>query len=74
MRRHLALIVAGVLLGAPQLAWAYIGPGSGITLLGALWSLLAGLFVLLSTLVLWPLRALLRRRRSRTEQAGNARG
>jgi hypothetical protein len=65
MRRFFAFTLTALLLGSPGLAWAYVGPGSGITLLGALWSVLAGVFIVLSTLILWPLRALLRWRRSR---------
>jgi hypothetical protein len=45
-------------------ALAYNGPGSGVSFLAALWSVLAGFFVVLSAILFWPVRALLRRRRN----------
>lgn len=55
----------GLLL--PTVAFAYVGPGAGLSLLGALWALLAAVFMAVSLVVAWPLRRMLRRRR-----AGNA--
>jgi membrane protein implicated in regulation of membrane protease activity len=59
-----ALAVAGLALAAGPAA-AYIGPGAGLSLLGALWGVLAAIFVAVLFLVAWPLRRLLRRRRGR---------
>jgi len=42
-------------------AFAYIGPGSGLSLLGGLWSLLLGIVLALAAILLWPLKLLLRR-------------
>ncbi len=50
-------------------ALAYNGPGSGVSFLAALWSVLAGFFVVLSAILFWPVRALLRRRRERRNAA-----
>lgn len=44
-------------------AFAYIGPGAGISLLGALWGLIAALIAALGFVLFWPLRRLRRRRR-----------
>jgi hypothetical protein len=44
-------------------AFAYIGPGAGITVLGALWGVIVAVVLALAAIVLWPLRALFRRRR-----------
>jgi hypothetical protein len=44
-------------------AFAYIGPGAGITVLGALWGVVVAVVLALAAVVLWPLRLLLRRRR-----------
>ncbi len=48
---------------------AYNGPGSGVSFLAALWSVLAGFFVVLSAILFWPVRAFLRRRRERRDAA-----
>jgi hypothetical protein len=56
-------LAAGALL--PGAALAYIGPGPGITLLGALVAVGAAVLVAVGGVVLWPLRAYLRRRRAR---------
>lgn len=45
-------------------AAAYNGPGSGVSFFAALWSVLAGFVVVISAIVFWPIRALLRRRKA----------
>ncbi|MFP4559958.1 MAG: hypothetical protein ACLFRB_05845 [Thiohalorhabdus sp.] len=52
--------------GFSEAAYAYVGPGAGLSLLGALWGLLLALGAALLFLVMWPLR---RMRRRRKEQA-----
>lgn len=42
-------------------AIAYVGPGAGLTLLGALWGLILAVVVSLGFVLLWPLRRLMRR-------------
>jgi len=68
MRRKLsafpALLAAGLVFAAGPAA-AYIGPGAGLSLLGALWGVLAAIFAALLFLLIWPLRRLLRQRRAR---------
>jgi membrane protein implicated in regulation of membrane protease activity len=44
-------------------ALAYVGPGAGLTLLGALWGLVLAIVVSIGFVLLWPLRRLMRRRR-----------
>ena len=58
-------------------AYAYIGPGSGLSLLGGLWSLLLGIVLALTAIALWPLKLLLRRLgvlkpKRRASEAGDA--
>jgi membrane protein implicated in regulation of membrane protease activity len=68
-----AMTAAGLAYGAGP-ALAYIGPGAGLSLLGALWGVAAAVLAALLFLLLWPLRRLLRRRsaapRPRTTQEG----
>src|SRR3546814_4739162 len=64
-----ALAAAGLAFGATP-ALAYIGPGAGLSLLGALWGVVAAVAAALLFLLLWPLRRLMRRPRpaARTEE------
>jgi membrane protein implicated in regulation of membrane protease activity len=62
----LAAAAAGLAFSAGP-ALAYIGPGAGLSLLGALWGVLAAVFAVFAFLLLWPLRRLLRRRKAKTE-------
>jgi cytosine/uracil/thiamine/allantoin permease len=55
-----AALVAGVALPAA----AYVGPGAGLSLLGAFWGLLLAVGAALGFVILWPLRRLFRRRRA----------
>jgi len=64
MKRYLqvtALVIAATL---PTAAFAYVGPGAGLSLLGALWALIAAVGTAIAFVVAWPLRQLLRRRNS----------
>jgi membrane protein implicated in regulation of membrane protease activity len=72
-----AALVVGVALPAA----AYIGPGAGLSLLGAFWGLLLAVVAALGFVIMWPLRRLFRRAKPpvetvsqhvRTEPAGAA--
>lgn len=63
-KRLLAAAAALATLTLPGLAAAYVGPGAGLSLLGALWALLIALGTALAFIVAWPLRKMLRRRRA----------
>jgi Na+/melibiose symporter-like transporter len=52
-------------------AMAYIGPGAGITLLGAIWSVIAAIFLALGAVLFWPVRILFRRRRNRAAKVAS---
>ncbi len=64
----LGLAFAAV-IGNPLVVYAYVGPGVGITLLGALWAVLAAVILAIVGILVWPIRALLRRRRRSKEAA-----
>lgn len=63
-----AIIIAGSLELLAFPAEAYVGPGAGVTLLGALWAVLLAVLLALSGLLIWPIRVL--RRRLRQRKAG----
>lgn len=60
-----AAIAAGLL---PTAAFAYVGPGAGLSLLGALWALLVAVGLAVAFVVAWPVRRMLRRRRQQQPQ------
>ncbi len=68
MNRHHTLLRLGALLlltcAAPS-AFAYIGPGAGISLVGAVWAVLASVVLAIVGILWWPVRMVLRRRRQR---------
>jgi membrane protein implicated in regulation of membrane protease activity len=56
------VVVAAMLVTvAAEPAWSYIGPGAGLSLIGAFWTLLMAIFAAVGFLVVWPLRRLVRR-------------
>jgi hypothetical protein len=61
MRGMVAFALGLSLFATP--AFAYIGPGAGITVLGALWGVVVAVVLAVAAVVLWPLRMLFRRRR-----------
>lgn len=63
----LALVVSGPAL-------AYVGPGAGLSFLGALWALLLAVLTALAFVVAWPVRRLLRRRRVARQATRRAAG
>lgn len=60
------------LLGQVAAAVAYVGPGAGLSLLGALWGLLLAIGAALAFLILWPLRRI--RQRARVSKDEPAKG
>jgi len=61
--RRAALLTIGTSVAAlaASPAVAYVGPGAGLTLLGALWGLVVAVVVSVGFILMWPLRRLMRR-------------
>lgn len=62
----LAVVIA--ILGSAAPAAAYVGPGAGLSLVGAFWGLLVAIFAAFAFVILWPIRRLYRRRRGASAQ------
>jgi len=71
MRNAAYLIITALVLVtiSPELAYAYVGPGAGLSALGSVLSLLAAIGLGIVGFVWYPVRRLLRRIRSRRRAA-----
>ena len=56
-------IITILILINPTLSFAYVGPGAGITFLGALWAVITAIVLAVGGFLVWPIRALIRRRK-----------
>jgi membrane protein implicated in regulation of membrane protease activity len=66
MRTGLTTILAAALtIGVTLPAAAYIGPGAGLSLLGAFWGLLVAVLAALGFVIMWPIRRLFRRNQAK---------
>lgn len=62
------LIAAALFLAAPM-ALAYIGPGAGISAVGSLLGLIAGVLLALFAILFWPVRFMWRKMRGKKAAA-----
>ena len=61
----MATITALTLAATP--AMAYVGPGAGLSLLGAFWGLLVAILAALAFVVVYPVRRMMRARKRSAE-------
>lgn len=62
-RSPIVVTLACAVLLLPAAAHAYVGPGAGLSLLGALWALIVAVAAAVVFLFAWPIRRMRRRRR-----------
>lgn len=73
MRLQVILVIAVALaVGIAGPAAAYIGPGAGLSVIGAFWGLLMAVFAALAFIVSWSIRRLLRRRSACVDASSTA--
>ena len=70
--KFLAVLAVAVLTLSALPALAYVGPGAGLSLLGAFWGLLVAVLAALAFVVLYPIRRLVRARRRPASQPAAA--
>jgi hypothetical protein len=46
-------------------ASAYVGPGAGISVLGALWGLIIGVVMAVGVILFWPIRMMIRKSKAK---------
>nr|WP_298372913.1 hypothetical protein [uncultured Halomonas sp.] len=63
------ILAASVLL--PSAAQAYVGPGAGLSLLSALWGIIAAIGIALFFVLMWPIRRMMRRRKERLSSSSS---
>jgi membrane protein implicated in regulation of membrane protease activity len=56
--------LAGAMMLIAFPAQAYVGPGAGLSLLSALWAVLAAIVVAVGFVLMWPLRKMMRKRKA----------
>ncbi|MES1925879.1 hypothetical protein [Salinisphaera sp. T31B1] len=64
-----SLLTAALALAPLAAAQAYVGPGAGLSLLGALWGVVAAVGAALLFVLTWPLRRMRRRKREEAKAA-----
>ena len=57
----LGLVLFTLTVAAAAPAQAYIGPGAGITMLGALWGVVIAVALAIGAVLFWPIRLLIRK-------------
>jgi membrane protein implicated in regulation of membrane protease activity len=68
------ILAAAFAVGVTLPAAAYIGPGAGLSLLGAFWGLLVAIMAALGFVILWPIRRLFGRKRTKQPVSSHAEG
>lgn len=63
------IIFVLILLITPVTIFAYVGPGVGISFLGALWAVISAIVLAIGGLLVWPIRALLHKRKLKKQES-----
>lgn len=69
MNKLIAILICCEFFLLPATVNAYVGPGAGLSLLGALWALIVAVVTALIFILAWPIRRMRRRKREAKESA-----
>ena len=69
IKMALSSLVIISILGFPTVAMAYVSPGAGITMIGALWAVICAIFIAIGGFLVWPIRAFFRRKKKKAEDS-----
>ena len=69
MRKSISILIAIAGSLTAGSAAAYVGPGAGISVLGALWGLIVGIVMALGVILFWPIRMMIRKNKAKKEAA-----
>ncbi|MEV8468145.1 hypothetical protein AB0T83_15325 [Fluviibacterium sp. DFM31] len=71
MKRDLTVPLALAAMLLPTLAHAYIGPGAGVSAIGAALALVAAVFFAIVGFVWYPVKRMMRKRKAAAEQSSD---
>ena len=52
----------------PVTIYAYVGPGAGISFIGALWAVIVAILLAIGGFLAWPIRTILRKRKLKKQE------
>ena len=58
-----------ILLSLPFTLFAYVGPGAGISFIGALWAVISAILLAIGGFLIWPIRAFLKKRKLKKQES-----
>jgi uncharacterized YccA/Bax inhibitor family protein len=61
------VVALTLVIGFGQDAFAYIGPGAGLSMVGAVWGLVVAVVAAFGFLLFWPIRKMFKRAPATTE-------
>ena len=69
--KKINVLVCLVLLMVQIPAMAYIGPGAGIPFIGSFIGFIVTIVLVISAILFWPIRKLLKKKKSKTQDSDN---
>lgn len=63
----LLLVVTLLTVTIPEVTYAYIGPGAGVSLIGSFLGILVAVLIALFALIAWPIRRMLKARKAQNK-------
>lgn len=72
-RIYTSLVLTAITVTMPKIAYAYIGPGAGVSLIGSFLGILVAVLIAVFALIAWPIRRMRKARKAhnKTDEASN---